>query len=363
VDLPQQISINQISPTLLAQAQSQFATAYASSGSTATALAAVTLNNTVQNNLSSANGGPISSSQVPATTTYGQLLLPFPQYQNVTNEQTNQFHSNYNALQTKFEGRYGAAGTFLASYTWAKFISNTDSAALYLESNGATNNGGLESYPANSKGERSIAAGNIPNLLIVSYNLDLPFGKGRRYLNSLNPVVNAVVGGWGVNGITTIQSGFPLTFSTTPTPSQMSKLNITNVRPSVVPGCNPAVGGRPYSRISAWFNKSCFYVPSVGATVAANGVAIAPNTYALGNEPRVDRYMKQQGINNYDFALFKYTNVAEKMRVEFRAEFFNLFNTVRFAAPNTQAGASTFGQVTAQGNQPRLVQFGLRISR
>ena len=347
VRLPNGASANQLAPSLLNQA----ATQYAAGG-----LAAVTINQTVANPLASVITGE------PATISYGQLLLPYPQYTNVTESQVNAYHTNYQALQSKFEGRYGKAGTLLVAYTWSKFISNTDTLATYLESNGSTNNGGNYMYLANPRGERSVSAGNVPHVVVVSYNLDLPFGKGRRFANNLAPVVDAVIGGWGVNGITTFESGFPLTLSLTPIPTQLSKLNISD-RPSVVPGCNAAVSGKPYDRVNGWVNKSCFYSPATGATTAANGVVIAGNPYVLGNEPRVDPRLKQQGVKNYDFALFKRTSVFEKVNIEFRAEFFNVFNTTRFSAPNSQVGSSTFGVVTAQNNNPRLVQFGLRISR
>jgi len=78
----------------------------------------------------------------------------------------------------------------------------------------------------------------------------------------------------------------------------------------------------------------------------------------------VDPRLRQDGIKNFDFALFKRTTFGpgERMGLEFRTEFFNIFNTPQFAAPNTTQVSPTFGQVTATLGNPRLVQFGLKFT-
>lgn len=332
VDLPNSVSANQIAPGYLATAAAQVA-----GGQAAT--------------LSRAVANPFFGryTAAAATTTYGQLLLPFPQYVNVTNGQNNAYHSNYQALQSKLEKRFKSNASILISYTWSKFISNTDTQATYLESNGFSNNGGVFQYAQNPRGERSVSAGNIPQLLVSSFNLDLPVGRGRHFLNNLNPAVDKVIGGWGINGITSYQSGFPLTFTSASVPTALSSLNITTLRPDVSAGCIKGVNGSSFTKVTsgAWFNKSCF---------------AAPAAYTLGNEPRVDPTLKQGGFKNWDLAFFKKTEIRDSLNVEFRAEFFNLFNTTRFGAPNASFGSAAFGTVTAQGNQPRLLQFGLRVA-
>src|ERR1700694_3171331 len=102
-----------------------------------------------------------------------------------------------------------------------------------------------------------------------------------------------------------------------------------------------------------WFTSSCF---------------TAPSDFTFGNEPRVDPRLRSQGIDNFDFALFKRTRFvsSERLGVEFRTEFFNLFNRTQFAPPNTvccSANNQNFGVVTAAapGTNPRLVQFGLKL--
>ncbi len=331
VYLPQSIQLDVLPLSYLHQASAQ-----AASGQ------AVTFASKVSNPLA----GLIPNA--PSTTTYGQLLLPYPQYLSVQNTQNNAYHSSYQALQAKLEKRFSMGASLLAAYTWSKVISNTDTQSTYLESNNGSNNGGVFQNALDPAGERSVSAGNVPQLLVVSYTLDLPFGHNRRFLSNAGPVVDHIIDGWGANGITTFQSGFPLTLTLATVPSQLQPFNFTSVRPNVVAGCQKELSGSRFDRVNSgsWFNKSCF---------------TAPAAYTLGNEPRVDPTLKMDGFRNFDFALFKNTSVFERATVEFRAEVFNLFNTTRFAAPNSLFGSAAFGTVTAQENNPRLLQFALRL--
>jgi hypothetical protein len=94
--------------------------------------------------------------------------------------------------------------------------------------------------------------------------------------------------------------------------------------------------------------------------VDSTGTQINPWTF--GNEPRVDASLRQQGVTNFDFAAFKKTNIGERFNVEFRAEFFNLFNHPQFGPPNGTQTSATFGEITNTVNLPRLIQFGLKLA-
>jgi hypothetical protein len=107
------------------------------------------------------------------------------------------------------------------------------------------------------------------------------------------------------------------------------------------------------SRLGGWFNAACFR---------------APADFKFGDEPRVDPRLRSAGIDNFDFAVFKRTRFAsnERLGLEFRTEFFNIFNRTQFAPPNTvccTANNQNFGVVTATaaGTNPRLVQFALKF--
>jgi hypothetical protein len=118
-------------------------------------------------------------------------------------------------------------------------------------------------------------------------------------------------------------------------------------RPNVVAGCNALIGGSAQPRLSKWFNTACF---------------TQPGPFAYGNEPRADAALRSQGIANWDVAVAKNVANWEGVRVRFETEFFNIANRTQFNNPNAQLGNALFGQVTAVRNQPRLIQFALRVS-
>jgi hypothetical protein len=198
----------------------------------------------------------------------------------------------------------------------------------------------------NIKGSYSLSSQDIPQRLSISYVLDLPFGAGRKYLSGIHGVAGKLISGWGINGITIIQRGFPLKFTTS--------VNLTNSngggsRPNVIGGCNKEVSGSPELRLSGWFNSACF---------------VQPVAFTFGNESRTDPTLRMQGMRNFDFAAFKTTRISssERVALQFRAEVFNLSNTPQFGPPGQSLGTAQFGVVSSQVNNPRLVQFGLKLS-
>jgi hypothetical protein len=336
--------IDQIGDNYLGQAAQQYAAAYAAytgppSERVAYADSQVSINQTIVNPFSSGN-------------TAGQLLRPFPQYGGVSSAGAGLFGSTYNSLQATLQKRFAGGGTLLAAYTWAKLISNTDTITSWLETGGA---GGIQDYN-NLRGEKSLSSQDVPQHLIVSYVLDLPIGKNKAYLSDLSPMADKVVSGWGIDGVTTFQSGFPINIGSAGngTPTYFG----ANLRPNVVPGCKKAASGSADARVKAglagtggWINGACF--------------SLAPQ-YTFGNEPRVDPSLRAQGIDNWDFAAFKHTNFGpdNKLGFEFRVEIFNTFNHVQFTPPSGRSyGNANFGQFSGnvQLNNPRLVQFAGKI--
>lgn len=288
------------------------------------------------------------------TTTVGQLLRPFPQYTGVQLAGQGSYDSIYHSLQLTANKRFANGGSLLVAYTNSKLISNTDTLTSWLE----PSVGEIQDNN-NLRGERSLSSQDVPQRLVISYVLDLPFGKGRRYLSNVGPTADKFVGGWGIDGVTIFQRGFPLVFTN-------GQANGTTLfgggsRPNIVPGCDPFVSGGATSRLGdpsnaatpRWFQTSCF---------------TAPADFTFGDEARVDPRLRAQGINNFDFAIFKRTRFAanERFDLEFRTEFFNIFNRTQFAPPNTiccTANNQNFGVITATapGTNPRLVQFGLKF--
>ncbi len=276
-----------------------------------------------------------------ATIARGQLLRPYPQYQNLYDTAAFGGSSTYHSLQTKIEKRFQGGGTILAAYTWSKLIGDSDTQTAFLESSSV---GSVQDWN-NTRAERSLASYDVAHRLIVSYVLDFPVGKGRRFLNNASGVTDKLVGGWGMNGVSTFQSGFPITVIAQPSTLSRS-FGAGAPRPDVIQGCMKNIDGSAQSKLNHWFNTSCF---------------TQPNSFGFGSEARTDPNMRSAGIANYDFALFKRTNITERISTQFRAEFFNLFNRVQFNAPGSQLGTPQFGIVTAMRNLPRQIQFALRL--
>ncbi len=354
VHLPQSNpNINQIPDSFITQAHSQFATGGA---------AAVTITQPVTTYpfacplCASVNSLP--SALGVGNLIQGQLDRPFPQYAAVNLNGQGCCGSTYNALQATVTKRFPGGGTMLASYTNAKLLSTTDTLTSWLEGGTTGGTGAIQDWN-NLKGERSLSSQDVSQRLVISYVLDLPFGHGKKYFGGVTGVTSKVVSGWGLDGTTTFQRGFPVKISWGGANAMTNSglLGQSTLRPDYISGCDKGVSGSAVSRVTRWFNTSCFTAPG---GVDSTGAQINPWTF--GNEPRVDASLRQQGVNNFDFAVFKKTNITERAYVEFRTEFFNLFNHPQFGPPNGTQTSATFGQVTNTVNLPRLIQFGLKVA-
>jgi len=274
----------------------------------------------------------------------GQLLRPFPQYTSVAIGPGYVGNSTYHALQMKGEKRFSKGGTILAAYTFSKLLGNTSSTTAWLDSGlGA---GTSFQNPANLRAEKALVGFDSRQRLTLSYAVDLPIGKGQKFLNGGNGAVQKFSSGWSVSGTSTFQMGYPLALSASPNNASGFGLGL---RPNVVPGCDPRVSGSAQSRLRGGFNVSCYSVPAA---------------YTLGNLSARDPVLRGHGMNNFNFSLLKKTSITERFNLEFRGEIFNLFNRVQFGLPNTgvtTAANPTTGYITRQINQPRLIQLALRL--
>jgi hypothetical protein len=299
---------------------------------------------------------PLAGSPKPnlngPTIAAGQLDRRYPQYNDVNLAGYGCCSSTYNSLQATVTRRFAGGGTMLVAYTNAKLLSNTDTLTSWLES--TTGSVGQVQDWNNLKGERSLSSQDVSQRLVISYVLDLPFGHGKRFAAGLRGVANKVVSGWGIDGETAFQRGFPLkiTLAQIVTPLEAANLGVSNVRPNVVQGCSKSAGG---GHIAQWFNTSCF---------------AAPPDWGFGTESRVDSTLRAPGTNNWDFAVFKRTSITERVGFEFRTEFFNLFNHPPFLPPatgfNGTASGNGFGQITGTvpfgaAAQERLIQFAAKL--
>ncbi len=248
-------------------------------------------------------------------------------------------NSEYNALQTKLQHRFGNGVSVLVNYTYSHALGNSSNANL-----GAQNNDSFR-WTAHPEWEHGNLDFDVRHRLTASYMWELPFGRGKRFGGNWNGVTNAVIGNWEIDGITTISSGTWFTVTDTTNFSNSDGQQ----RPDAVLGQSPK--GRPCVP-GTFFNTCAFTDPPLGSF---GNVGI--NT------------LEGPGIDDWDISLLKTMPVGEKRRFEFRTEFFNFPNhpNFLFAAPGPQnsnnatvLGTPSFGYVTA-ARAPRQIQFGLKF--
>jgi hypothetical protein len=188
--------------------------------------------------------------------------------------------------------------------------------------------------------EKAISTNDIPHVVAISYTYELPFGPGKRFLNS-GGVVGKIAGGWQFTGIHQYQSGKPVVLSANNT---LPLFNST-LRPDVIPG-QPKMLAVNDPLADQWVNPAAFSVPA---------------GMRLGNAARSYTDLRADGFMNESFGLIKRTPLTESVTLTFRAEFFNAFNRTVFGAPQGNVTAANFGRVSSQANTPRQGQLALRL--
>lgn len=261
-----------------------------------------------------------------------QLLRPFPHFGDVLTT-NNDGKSWYHAGQFRLEKRFSKGYTVQAAYTWSKWIQATE----YLNA-------------GDPEPTKMISDQDVPHRLSLSALYSLPFGKNRAFLSSSNWLANTLVGGWQIQGVTQLQSGFPVAFGA---------YNLTSAATS---GDLFYLGGdisitSDQRGTLRWFDTSAF--ASVLATSATNATPVNH----LRTFPYRVSSVRRDYIKNIDLALLKDINIRESMRVQLRFEAINAFNEPYFPAPVVSQTASNFGQISAsnQDNYARRVQMGVKF--
>lgn len=274
----------------------------------------------------------------------------------------NGFVSNYNSLQARFELRNVAGITLLNSFTWEHSL---DNASASLEANTPS-----PQDANNLKADYSQSDYNLPVANITSLVYDLPFGRGRRFLSRANGFVDPILGGWQISLINTAQAGTP--FNLTYTPNSATAVSplisatfrgANEYRPNVSPtSTQPLTQGRT-SRAAGtgYVNYVNYAALSLPATRSASGALLSPFGNASRNPGRTPAFYETDfGLNK------KFSTPLERLKVEFRAEFYNLFNHTNLYLPSsglggTLGGAPLSGGVVTSTFQPRIVQLGLKV--
>ncbi|WP_252263651.1 carboxypeptidase regulatory-like domain-containing protein [Paracidobacterium acidisoli] len=253
---------------------------------------------------------------------------PYPIFGGITLF-SSEIGTTYNSLQAKIDERLHNGLTFLAAYTWSKFMQSNPSPAL----------GGNNGY------EKSIAQFNIPQNFAFSMSYELPFGKNKQFMNHPGRLMDAALGGWQVQNITVLRSGLPFT----PIISRdVANTGVGSQRPIQI-----GSGKAQHPTLSKWFNQSAFEVP-------------AQYTYGTSKAFILEGDMYRQ----YDVSVFKSFQITEGTNMQFRAEFFNLpnvtsFNPPSFSANSTAAPSATIdtasgAKILSTSTNPRQIQFALK---
>jgi hypothetical protein len=275
--------------------------------------------------------GPLSA----ATVTRRQLLLPFPHFQGITSNVSQLGSSTYHAVQFKVNKRFSGGFSVLGAYTFSKLIGDVT----------PWNTSFLDNAPSfqdhyNRRLDRAIDPQDISSRFVASYVWELPFGRGKRFLSSAPRAVDLALGGWQINGITTFATGQPV--AVTNSIATQSGAN----RPHNL-GRSAKKSGSVTSRLDAYMDGSVF---------------AAPGPFEFGTSPRTLPDVRGDGPQNFDLSFFKNFPFSERWTMQFRAEFFNVFNTPQFGEPNGAFGNPQFNRVNTQANNPRDIQLALRLS-
>ncbi len=258
-------------------------------------------------------------------------------------DQTSDANSFYNSLQVSVTKRFAHGFQMMHAYTYGHAIDNAS--GLRVTSN-----------PFDRSRDRGNSEFDIRHRYVVSYTYEFPWMKLQQ-----GPL-GRVLGGWGLSGITTFQTGVPINI-TEPTDRALSGAGAN--RPDYIGGTvqffDPRSTSAVTGRANSWFDGT-----GGGTSTAAtnpyfrrvgSGTSWAAGAGRYGTFGR--NVLHGPGINNWDFTLFKRTKISEAHSIEFRAEFFNLFNHAQFNNPTTSIGSSLFGRITGT-RDPRLIQFVLR---
>lgn len=302
---------------------------------------------------------------------------PYGNWPSDITEALNEFSSNFNSLQVKYEQRFVGGLTLLNSFTWEHSL---DNASASLEGNTPAPQDGN-----NIRADHSQSDYNLPVADILSLVYELPFGHGRRFLNTTNPIVDGVLGGWQISGIDTLQAGTPFNITYGPNGAQAVSPQISAnyrganaYRPNHVAG-QPITQGKSNRAANTgyvnYINPLAFVAPPIKD---AAGNILSPFGNASRNPGRTPAFYQT------DLALNKkFSTPIEGLKVEFRTEFYNLFNHTNLFLPGgisisqgtTSAIAGVGGTVpvssitsspTGGGQitstfEPRIIQFGLKV--
>lgn len=283
-----------------------------------------------------------SPTEILPTSVNPQPYVPFPNFnRNATFETTNAV-SSYNSMQLTYQRNMSNGLTLLANYTYSKCMSNQHTQA---SQNSQYRAQWLPGFGINA--DYGLCDTDATNLVHASGSYELPFGRGREYMNHAGRAADAVLGGWSVNAIYTFQSGQPFTVGCPVATSEFGCFA------NVAPGADIYAGPHDYTQ---WLNPAAFVQPPSAAVIGDTNYAV------LGGGPQQAR---GPHFVNLDSSVFKNFTFSEGIRLQFRAEAFNTTNTPQFAQPGslnfTTSGFSKITNTRNSSDSARRLQLALKL--
>ena len=277
---------------------------------------------------------PAASPLGTKTIAAGQLLKPYPRFQNVSIYRNNTGETNYNAIEAKVEQRMSHNLSLIFGYTHSKLIDDASSvfSSTVLSSPNSSSLIAADTYRPYL--ERDSSSGDMPNVLTAAAVYALPKFAGHGF-------ATAALGGWTINTVITLQSGMPVTV--TQSTNTNSFAGVALMRPNEIATPSLPKDQRTKAR---FFNTAAF--------------ATTPQ-FQFGSASR--NPVRGPAYRDGDLSLIKHTRFGDKTDLEFRAELFNVTNTPGFAQPSGAFGTTAFGSITSTVTDPRVAQFALRVSR
>ena len=301
--------------------------------------------------------------------TVAQALLPFPQFcSRLQGLNENHGNSIYHSFQLKAEKRFNKGLYMLVSYTNAKLISDASDNTQQLGGSWNATQGVISPYE--KKRARSISSDDVPQILSAAFVYDLPFGRGKRYLN--HGLGNAVAGGWQFSPLIHYSRGTPMWFRSGT--CQVVPQFRQNCLVGLVPGVNAFLqdpnGYDPGK--GPLLNSAAFEPLNDFQFIDKGGVGGPAQFGYTGSGPRISN-LRGPNVKNFDFALTKNTRLSERLNFQVRFQFFNAFNQHYFFpaanvnnqgssfAFNNDISAPNFGAWNGGVSSPRTIQLGARL--
>jgi len=280
------------------------------------------------------------------TTTLDQRRIYYPVLPGVTDVtvEGSRFSSNYHSLQVKLQKRFSHGLQFFTTYTWGRSMDTMSTAST--TGGGTSNPSGQVQNPFDINADYARSSFDQTHRFTTALNYDMPFGRGRRFGTNWHPVANAILGGWQTNGIVILTTGLPFNVFATADASlggSAGDLRADRIGNGNLPESQRSVNG--------WFDKTAFADPPSSSPTAGGG--------RYGTAGRNIIY--GPGLATVDFSVFKKFKIHEKVELQFRGEFFNLFNRVNFLYPEASNATWQSGGLITRAYPARIGQVALKL--